>query len=258
MPSEEDVLNFLARSPHFGLSQGARRTLRLGALWALFASLAVSALIGIAALASSDFGETEGKLLLTTLSFFSASAITLACGLAWERGRLGIVPVLGIVSGLVGLVLVLVGIWGDFDGDLWWKCFASEIMVSLAATHASLVAVFSAGQRFRGGAYAAYGLGALAATLTLIAVWGEVGDDGFWRFYAAVMVLLLALTIALPVLRRIAGPATEWDRQSVSARYCPGCGAALEPPGATSCATCGARFQGRIDMPAGSSTPSRG
>ncbi len=256
MPRAEDILDSLTRSPYFGLSREARRNLRLGALWALFASLAASALIGIAALASTDFGETEGKLLLTTFSFFGGSAITLACGFAWERGRLGIVPVLGMVSGLVGLVLVLVGIWGDFESDLWWKAFTSEIMVALAATHASLVAVFSAGQRFRGGTYAAYGLGAIAVALTLIAVWGGATNDGFWRFYGAVMVLLLALTIALPVLRRIAGPAMDWDRQSASARYCPGCGTALEPPGMNSCDACGARFPGRIDVPAGVATPS--
>ncbi len=258
MPSGEAILEFLARSPDFGLSQEARRRLRLGALWVLFASLAASALIGIAALASTDFGEAEGRLLLTTFSFFGASAITLACGLAWERGRLGIVPVLGIVAGLAGLALVIVGIWGDFESDLWWKAFTSEIMIALAATHASLVAVFSAGQRFRLGTYAAYALGAVAVTLTLIAVWGDAGSDGFWRFYGAVMVLLLALTIALPVLRRIAGPEVERDRQSASARYCPGCGIALEPPGASSCDTCGARFLGRIDVPVGGSTPSRG
>lgn len=255
---ESDIVEFLGRSPDFGLSQEARRSLRQGALWALFASLAASALIGIAALASTDFGETEGRLLLTTFSFFGASAITLACGLAWERGRLGIVPVLGIVSGLAGLVLVLVGIWGDFEGDLWWKAFTSEIMVALAATHASLVAVFSAGQRFRWGTYAAYALAAVAVTLTLIAVWGDVSSDGFWRFYGAVLVLLLALTIALPVLRRIAGPAMEWDRRSASARYCPACGIPLEPPGATSCGACGARFSVRIDIPAEAPTPSRG
>ena len=257
MPVEGHPLRFLTRSPNFGLSQEARRILRVGALWALFASLAVSALMGIAAIGSNDPGDTEAKLLLTTFSFFGASAITLACGLAWERDRLGVVPVLGIASGLAGLVLVVASIWADFESDTWWKAFASEITIALAATHASLVAVFSSEQRFRGGAYAAYVLASVAVALTLIGVWGSVGDP-FWRLYGTVMVLLLALTIALPVLRRIAGPATQWDRQKAQARFCPGCGTALESPGAESCGACGARFQGHIDVPAASSTPSRG
>ena len=69
-------------------SVGGRRTLHRGALRVMLASVVVSALMGCYALLREDWGETEERLLLSTLSVFGTSMITLACGVAWERGRL--------------------------------------------------------------------------------------------------------------------------------------------------------------------------
>ena len=247
----------LARSPTLGLSQGQRRTLQRGALRVLLASLAVSALMGCVALFRAEFGEIEGKLLLSVFTVFGASATTLACGLAWERGRLGVVPPLGIALCLFGFLLLLFGIWvePDIEDDWLWRAFFTEMTLAFAATHASLVAVFGMGRRHQAVFATAYGLNVFAVLLTLAALWAEDGPgDEFWRVYGAVFVLLIAVTIAIPVLRRLAGaPADEapegpGNGASVEARFCPNCAARLDPPGADSCTACGASFEVRLTV----------
>ena len=217
----------------------------------MLASVAASALMGSYAVLSEDFGETEGKLLLSTLSVFGTSMIVLACGVAWERRRLGVVPPAGIALGLIGLVLLLVVIWAepDTDSDLLGRALLTEITLALAATHASLVGIFGLKRRYAVAPIAAYALNALLAATSILWLWFEPDwDDAFGRRYGTLIVLLIAVTIAIPVLRRLQGAAADEEREGAVARFCPVCGAALDPPGATECATCGARFEVRVTV----------
>ena len=85
-----------------------------------------------------------------------------------------------------------------------------------------------------------------------MAIWaGDGPGDAFWRVYGATFVLLIAVTIAIPVLRRLAGApadAVAEDAASAPVRFCPNCAAPLDPPGADSCAACGARFEVRLTV----------
>ena len=237
----------LARRAPSGLSQNHRRALRRASLRMLLVSLAISALMGIIGVLGDDFGDTQRKLLFTAFGAFGLSAIVLSCGLAWERSQLGVIPPAGIACGLVGFIIVVYAIWWepDFENGFWSRAFFTEIMIAVAATPASLISVFGMARRFGGAAYLAYGLNLLAIFLTLLVIWAEIGDSGFWQFYGVVMVLLIATTIAIPVLRRLDGAADEptAPKQEVSAaRFCPMCGFKREPPLAPSCNACGAHF----------------
>jgi hypothetical protein len=233
-------------------SQNPRRTLHRGALRVMLASVAASALMGSYAVLREDFGETEGKLLLSTLSVFGTSMIVLACGVAWERGRLGVVPPLGVALGLLGLVLLLFVIWAepDTDSEVLGRGLLTEITLALAATHASLVGIFGVGRRYALAPIGAYALNALLTATSILWIWWEPDwDDAFGRWYGTLIVLLIAVTIAIPVLRRLEGSEVAAARAGTLARFCPHCGAELEPEGASRCAACGAAFEVRVTAP---------
>lgn len=215
----------------------------------MLASVVVSALMGCYAVLREDWGKTEERLLLSTLSVFGTSMITLACGVAWERGRLSVVPPLGIALGLLGLVLLLAVIWTEprTDSDLLWRGLWTEITLALAATHASLVSIFGLRPRYQAVPLAAYALNALLTALTLLWLWAEPDwGDEIDRLYAALIVLVIAVTIAIPVLRRLDGPELDPGRSEANPRFCPNCAVALEPPGARACEACGATFEVRV------------
>ncbi len=231
---------------------GRRRTLHRGALQVVLVSVAASALMGSYAVLSEDFGDAEARLLFSTLSVFGTSMIVLACGVAWERGRLGVVPPLGIALGVVGLVLLLVVIWAepDTDNDALGRGLLTEMTLALAATHASLVGIFGVGRRYASAPIAAYALNALLTATSILWIWWEPDwGDAFGRWYGTLVVLLIATTIAIPVLRRLGGPEAAPPPEATLARFCPNCGTALEPPGAPGCASCGTSFEVRLTTP---------
>ena len=80
---------------------------RLG-LGIFFVSVAVNAALGIYAVLAPDFGETQGKILGTSLCVTGAVVLALACEPAWERRLLGPVPYAGAVLGAVGFTLAIV------------------------------------------------------------------------------------------------------------------------------------------------------
>src|SRR5436190_10088465 len=91
------------------------------ALWLLIASVVVSALLGIWAILSGNFGELQARVLLTTLTITGASVIGLACGAYWETGRMRWLPLLGIILAIFAATMIIIGIWFEPKGDFLWK-----------------------------------------------------------------------------------------------------------------------------------------
>ena len=249
----------IARSPTFGMPPRGRRRLQRGALYVVLASVAVSAAMGAFALLIGGFGETQGNLLVSSLSVTGASAIAVACGFAWERGRLGVVPPAGVALGIAGFALLVVGIWTEPEGYPFQRASGTPLALAVAATHASLVSPFGLARRFRAAFAAAYGLNALLTALVVYAIWAEPDEGGFWRFTGTVAILVAAATIAIPVLHRLGPAAPSFQpaeaaaaaeaveaAAALAARYCPRCGAGLERPGAGRCERCGAGFAVRF------------
>src|SRR5690242_6967727 len=96
-------------------------------------SFSIAALMGIAALlGGGDFGEGEGKVLLTTLIVGSAS-ICMLCNLATSGTRFAPVGVVGAVAALVPTVTALHLVWQSWDdipeGEL--KVFGVGVVVAV-------------------------------------------------------------------------------------------------------------------------------
>ena len=239
-----------ARRPTFGLPPDGRRRLQRGALYVALGSVALSAVMGALALLVGEFGETQTRLLVSALSVSGASAIAVACGFAWERGRLGAVPPAGIALGIAGFGLLIVWMWTEPEGDAFLRAIGTLLAIAVAATHASVVSPFGLAPRFRGAFAAAYGLNVMLTALVVYAIWAEPDDGGYWRLTGTMAILLTTATIAIPVLHRL-GPAASpvealAGAATLQARYCPRCGTELERPAAGACARCGAGFAVRF------------
>ena len=210
-------------------------------------------MIGCYVVIVGEFDETEARLLSTSLSTFAASTIALVCGAAWERGRLGLVPPLGTLLAVVALAVGLVLIWGgaDADDETYWKVLGTICTPAVASAHASFVAMFELRGRFWLAPLAPYAMNTVVTTLVLLAIWwADVAEnEPLARLYGTMFVLLVATTIALPVLRRLEGPVDDEEPPEAPTRFCPNCGEPLVPAGASSCAACRATFQVELTVP---------
>lgn len=216
------------------------------ALLTLIASVGLSAVLGVYALLVGDFGEFEVKILLTSLSVSAASILSMSCAVAFERRRLGQLPLAGAVLALAGCGGCVLGIWIEFDYEPAWQLVLTATFFAIAAAHVCLLSLARLEARFRW----AFLLGAtcallLAVQLSLL-VWVKLFDEEWsWRFIGVVAIVLAATTIAVPLLHRISSlPLEETSGDAPRLRACPACGAELDAPiGEIHCSACDGRFQ---------------
>ena len=213
------------------------------ALRTLIGSVAISALLGVAAiLGGSGFGRLQAKVLFTALTVSGASILVMACGAAWERGILKPVPRTGAIAAIVTGALVTIGVWGEVEAEEFWKLVGTVSLAAGALAHASLVALAELAPRFRWSRLAAYALAAILSVTLIVLIWAEGSDnENVFRFVAVASILLASATIAIPVFHRMSR--LDSVDAGTEARFCPKCGAALSVP--TECGGCHARF--RVD-----------
>lgn len=206
--------------------------------------IVVNAAIAVFVLLSGDIGDTEGKILLTSLLATATAVLAMVSAPALASGRLRPVPHLGIAAAVVGFALVTAAIWGDV-GALWLgKTAGSAYLIAGASALACLLSAWP----IRGRAFwvgtAGYALVATVTLALLAAIWLEIGSSGYWRGFAVLAVLLAAALLAIPILHRSTSPS---DVEQIT--QCPFCGSGVAgvTGKAITCPSCGRRFAVRLD-----------
>jgi hypothetical protein len=215
------------------------------ALRVLIGSVVFSALLGIWALLSGEFGEIQGKVMGTSLSISGASILAMIAGAAWTRSPYPPLPRIGMTLGLLGFGLLIVMMWVEARDETAWKSLGTLLLLAGATAHATLLSLARLRPSHAWLFPAAYVSCAAVSLLVLIGMWGEVEDTTLWRWVGVFSILLCAFTILVPVFQRIGREAPGADGEGTSTgavRFCPGCGARVEPlslPGDLVCGTCG-------------------
>lgn len=165
------------------------RDLRRLVVNGVIGSFSLAALIGIVALlGGGNFGETEGRILLTTL-IVGLQSVAALCYLSLAGHRLAVVGVVGGAASVAASVLALVLTWGT-DSDGAWRTFGVVVTVAASLAQAALLLALAARERI--GPLLAATLAAIAvvAALVLIPIL-DVGDpgSGFARTLGVVAIL---------------------------------------------------------------------
>ncbi|MFP7760156.1 hypothetical protein [Marisediminicola sp. LYQ85] len=202
-------------------SMNTVRRLRRAAVIAVLVSLVAAAVIGIVAVLSGDFGEVQGRILLTTL-LVAAFGITALCHLAVLGRPVRVMGFVGIAVSAVAVLSAAVLIWADWStiddiSDTLWKAFGVGGVLAVALAHTNLMLLLA--QRtspvLRAGLWATVALIGILALLIILPIVtdGEIPGDayeGYTRVVAVVAILNVLGTITLPVMARfLRDPATE-------------------------------------------------
>ncbi|WP_141879971.1 hypothetical protein [Homoserinimonas aerilata] len=193
-------------------AQGSVRTkaLRRIAIIVVVVSLSVTALIGIITLLTGgDFGETQGRIMLTTLVIGVFGVLAL-CDLAIAGRRYEWAGYVGILASAAALAICLLLIWDDNSSqypDALWKTLWLATIAATSLAQANLLLLLADRRRtaVRVGLWATLGLIALLAVLIALLVLtdGEIGSDGYARFLGTVAILDVLGTIVVPVIGAI-------------------------------------------------------
>jgi hypothetical protein len=122
----------------------ASGTLRTIVLATTISALSVAALLGVVALLTGGFGETEARVLGTTFLLGGASAVAL-CYLALSGTEYAGVGVLGGVVAAGTVAIGLVVIWaGDWPGDDVVRFFVVGVILAVALAQACVLLAVAA------------------------------------------------------------------------------------------------------------------
>ena len=183
---------------------------RKGAIYGIIVSFSIAAIVGIIALLSGDFGDTQGKIILTTL-LMGASSITALCHLAIADRAMRLVGFVGLAASAIALITGLVLIWRDWNDSAfedWLKAFATAGVLAVSFAHANLLLLLAGRRRLviRIGLMITLVMIAAVAIMIILPVVsdGEIpgfeNDEWYWRLFGVVGILDVLGTVVVPVL----------------------------------------------------------
>ena len=183
---------------------------RKGAIYGIVVSFSLAALVGIIALLSGDFGETQGRIILTTL-VMGATSITALCHLAIADRAMRVVGFVGLAASGLALVTGLVLIWRDWNSpgfDVWFKVFATAGVLAVSFAHANLILLLAGRRRrvIRIGVIVTLVMIAAVATMIILPIVsdGQIpsyeNEEWYSRLFGVVGILDALGTVVVPVL----------------------------------------------------------
>ncbi len=179
------------------------RTVRSFVLTAVAVSLSATALLAIGILLFGNFGETESRILQTTLMLAAYGLVSLPAGFLLDQARQRALAaaILGLAA--TGLVPILFSVWSGGSSSIVGKIVLTATVFALAASQIGALAARGRKSdptpvRVLFAVSCATAL--VLATMATIAAWAELGSSAYFRAFGALAVLDALLVLLQPVL----------------------------------------------------------
>ena len=174
-----------------------------------FISLSISAIFGISILILGNFGETQQKLLITTVLFGAFSILGITHSISGQKRQLLPIRILGIVSSAGALLILLSALWSLVEiRELSWKIIFTLILLSGMSAHVSLLSMIRRPNwMIKAWYYFAVIVPFLVVAWILGHIWSLMSfDDGtFFRYLGIILILDVLGTVGIFPLSRIYG-----------------------------------------------------
>ncbi|MBX7173507.1 MAG: hypothetical protein K1X72_21245 [Pyrinomonadaceae bacterium] len=181
-------------------------------LYTLIGSIAVSAVLGIWAIISGEFGDFQARILMTTMTVVGTSILGLACGAFLEseksaKLRLKIVPVAGIFFAIIAAFLALLLIWQivSSTNETVEKTIAVSGIFAFSLAQLSLLSLANLSAKFQGALICVYlATLSLASIISILIIIEPSRENDFvFRLLGVLGIVDAALTVLIPIFHRL-------------------------------------------------------
>ncbi len=176
----------------------------------MIVSLSISALIGIAVIIIGNLGETESKILGTTLAIGGFSLVGLCCSTLYERKNFKLFSTIGMGVCVLGFIQSALMIWEVYGRGVEWewtyKILITLIVISLSMAQASILLLIKIkNKNARTALWITIGLICALGLMILLLVYEIITDrsEFYFRFLSVVAILDALGTITTPILNKI-------------------------------------------------------
>lgn len=170
-------------------------------------SLSISALIGIFVFLFLDFGETEARLLLSTLAIGGYSLTGLCCSVLYEKRKFIPLAIFGMIISVIGFIYTLSIIWEAID--FWnvgsWKALIILIVLAFSTAHSCLLLLIKSDKTIVNGTLSVTIIFiSLVALMLIIMTLNELGLGEFsFRLLGVFAILDVLGTVVTPILNKV-------------------------------------------------------
>jgi hypothetical protein len=169
-------------------------------------SLSISALIGIFIFLLGDFGETEFRLLMTTLAIGGYSLSGLCCSVLYEKRKFTPLALSGMVISIIGFLYTVLVIWEAIDLDDSWKALIIFIVLAASTAHSCLLLLIESEKSLVNSALSATIIFISIVTLMFVIIvlngFDDVGEF-YFRLLGVFAILDVLGTIVTPILNKV-------------------------------------------------------
>jgi hypothetical protein len=230
-------------------------SLKQAFLRTIIVAVVASALMGIYAFLFRDFGETEAKILLTTLSVTYFSVTSLACVVALEKKRGGLLAPVGLATGVLGFLVFVPGIWAEWhESEAIGKSMAVLGIFAFALAQGCLLALVPLKRSIRWVFLSTVVAVLAAAALVSAMIVFETHEEWLVRFAGVLGILDGCGSLTIPLLYKLGHKADELALEAPLDRIelrCPRCGHRdTYPIGSVQCQGCSLEL--RVEIAANS------
>lgn len=165
----------------------------------------ISAVIGIFIFLFGDFGETEAKLLLTTLTIGGFSLTGLCSSTIHNRMELKAFSLVGMLVSVLGFLITICVIWEIIDIKDTWKTMIVFIILAVTIGHISLLFIIKPKSTFLKNILRVTILFiSIVAIMLITLILADADVDGFFFRLLGVFAILDVLgTVATPIINKM-------------------------------------------------------
>lgn len=175
-------------------------------LVAMIVSLSISALIGILVFLFGNFGDTEFKLLMTTLAIGGYSLTGLCCSILYERKSALILAIFGMAVAIIGFLYTVLSIWELINFKNVFETLIIFIIITASTAHASLLLLIKYNKSsIKNVLFGTLTFIFIVALMLIMLVLNDKHhiDEFYYRLLGVVAILDVLGTIVAPVLNKI-------------------------------------------------------
>lgn len=171
----------------------------------LVIALSISALIGIFVFLVGDFGDTEIRLLVTTVTIGGFSLTGLCSATIQYRNNLNPFSIIGMLISVIGFFITLLTIWEIFVFENILKTMLIFIILSIATAHISLLLLITSKTgKLKYSLIGTIVFVSIVACMLIKSTITEFGESEFYfRLLGVFSILVVLGTIATPVLNKV-------------------------------------------------------
>lgn len=165
--------------------------------------LGLTAVVAIISVLSGEFGELQSKILATCFAVSAASICSMSCAAFIEKKRRVRLGMAGISLSIASAIFVIVGLWTEIDSDAYWKTTITFTVVAISFAYAFLLTLAELEERHNWVQQVFCVCVGVLALQIVVAIWGEIEAEGYFRVLAVVAILVGLQTLAIPIIAKM-------------------------------------------------------